>query len=214
MGSTGSNSNWRIDNAPAWDYMGDGDDRTDINTAYFDGLSGMKVDTNLNDWVDDANEYTTSEQTALQRYVSNSSVNTKLRSDPNYRDAEVAALDRIIAGHTLDKDTTLFSGLSNSSIGNANFDTIKTGDTFTIPTFLSTSPDPIYAGGYTLSSSNSNPTVLEIRTRKGDHVAKTYYDNVYGTEGVMVRNTSFRVVGTKRGSVNGGSVRVIVVEVV
>ena len=214
MGSTGTSSNWRIENAPAWDYLGDGEGRDNINTGYFDGVTMMRADTNLNDWIDEAASYSSWEQRILQSYVQDSSINSKLRDDPTYWDDEVGNLDTIIATHTLDKDTTLFSGLSNKSVANVDLSTIKTGDTFSIPTYLSTSPDPVYASGYALGSGNSEPTVLEIHAPKGTNIAKTFYDDVYGTEGVLGRHTTFRRIGDKIGSVNGRGVRGVVLEVV
>lgn len=214
MGSTGTSSNWRIENAPAWDYLGDGEGRDNINTRYFDGVTMMRADTNLNDWIDEAASYSSWEQRILQSYVQDSSINSKLRDDPTYWDDEVGNLDTIIATHTLNKDTTLFSGLSNKSIGNVDIDAVKVGETFTINPYLSASPDPVYAGGYALGSGNSVPTMLEIRAPKGTHLAKTFYDDVYGTEGILGRRTTYRKLGEKLGSVNNHGIRVITVEVV
>ena len=208
MGSIGAVKNSAY--SPAWDYDGDGD-KNNINTQYFNGVQGMPVNTSLNDWVDEANTYQRQEQIILGRYMQDSSVNAKLRDNPNYKDNEVQQLDRIINSHKLDKDTILYSGLSNDSFGNVNVSSLKVGDTFSVGAYVSTSPDPVYASGYALSSSNT-PTVLQISAVKGTPIAKMYYESAYGTEGLLGRGNKFEVTGFSNGQVQGEKVRIVKVK--
>lgn len=217
MGSVGKNDVLSSSDlsayAPAYDYAGEDSDRSDINTSYFEGVENMPVNTNLNDWVDEANgEYTTWEKGTLQSYMDNSDINSKLRDNPDLANAVTRNLDTIISNHTLDKDTILYSGLSNDSVKNLALDTLKAGDTFKIPAYVSTSPDPIYAAGYTLSGSGT-PTVLQISAPAGTNIAKMYFDSAYGTEGLLARNSAFEVVSKRQGKINGESVRIVRVRI-
>lgn len=169
---------------------------------YFKDTS-VKVNSSLSNWTKDADK--TGIPSEVYRYMDNSSINNKLRKGTELTSADksmVDKLDKFTRSGSVPKGTILYSGLTSD-------DMVKfwdnPGDTISYPSFLSTSPDPVYARGYGMNTD----TVMQITVSKDTNIGKTYYEGSTGTEGILGRNNKFKIIGESFETINGERVRVI-----
>ena len=185
--------------------------------GYFSGTDQL-VNTSFSKWVKDADngfgdlgrDFWSG---TVNDYMEDSSINDELLTkgywDLSYSDQMmVVDLDNWINHSKLSQDTILYSGLSSSKIS-----AFKGKSSLYTPSYTSTSPDPVYAFGYT-AGQGSNPTMLKIHAKKGTNIGKTYYEGTAGTEGVLARGSNFKVIKRTKGKVQGNDVDIIEVELV
>lgn len=174
--------------------------------GYFSGTN-QQVSTDLSKWVSDADESITGYGRAVGLYVANSSVNDRIMNNSvtlNDRTL-IDSLDSWIGNSKLSKDTILYSGLSEEKIKLFN-----SKKSVTVKSYTSTSPDPVYAFGY--SQSSKIPTLLKVHAKKGSKVGKTYYEGTSTTEGILGRNSTFNNIRKKVGKIGGNKVNIIEVD--
>jgi hypothetical protein len=203
MGSVGKSTNIynNIKFAPS-------DDDIISATDYFEGTD-VSVNTSLADWKDSVDNMVQRGDVplAVTKYLRNSSVNYRLREDSELNNEDkrlIRELDAYINKSPLKQDTFLYSGLS----GDISPESFQIGQTQTIKSYVSTSPDPIYAAGYAGTN-----TVLQIEASKGTHVGKAYYEDSTGTEGILARNSKFTTISKRKAKISGELYTIIRVKV-
>lgn len=175
----------------------------DANKSYFDNTS-VEVTANLKDWVKDSDKTGIPQVAGL--YMDDSSINDSLVNHSTLSSREqnfVNHMDKFTESGTVKAGTNLYVGLvSNDKISMWDKDgKIK------YPAYLSTTPDPVYAKGYSINTD----TMLKIEVTKDTKIGKMYYSDSTGTEGVLGRNNTFEKVGESVETIRGEKIRVITV---
>lgn len=180
-----------------------GPDENDVYDVkkYFEGTD-LPVNISLKDWVEEVDRKGI--PNAVSRYMDNSSINDDLRKGQSNGSVQ---LDNFINTSKVNAGSTLYSGItSNETL--SLWDKPE-GSKVRYKAYLSTSPDPVYARGYSLNTD----VMLKINVTKDTSVGKTYYADSTGTEGILGRNTSFTISKKYYRKVNGKKIRIIEVSI-
>lgn len=119
---------------------------------------------------------------SVYNYMNNSSINDRMKSGnlSQSDNQQVEQLKKFTLSSKLPKGTILYSGISTKN--SLNLWDKNIGDVIKPGSFLSASPDPIYARGYSL---NTDTMVKIINNRSTLRVGKTYYQDSTGTEAIL-----------------------------
>lgn len=174
---------------------------------YIESANGLPITEDFGKWVREVENKGISNEVGI--YMEDSSINDRLLkgtsalSDQDKRYIE--KLDEFAKSSTLTHDTVLYSGLTDRA---AQFwNSRREGSSPMWQSYMSTSPDPIYASGYTLASGAN--TMLEIHASAGTPIGKTYYDDSTGTEGVLGRLMRFKIGKSYSKTIDGEKVKII-----
>lgn len=191
-------------------YWPDSNDVIDPSKYFND--TNLPVNVSLTNWKQDVDKMGIWNEVGL--YMEDSSINDKMKNGTLTPEEQkfVNQLNMFTQTSWLRQGQVVYSGLNEKSL--QLFDK-PTGETVQPNSFVSVSPDPVYAGGYTLGTEAK--AMLKIvpsdKLANGVHIGKTYYQDSTGTEGIFSSRFKYKIGKKYYRKVSGQRVKIIEVVV-